>query len=408
MAVGTAWVLLLSFAAYYRVRPWPDILLHIDFSSFWMAATMLRDGAGPALFDVETQYAFQLGLRQNLGITEEIRRDMGYNPYPNPPALALLYLPLTLLPIPWAYLLWWGISLSAFAAAIALPLRGHPLGRSTALLMLSFVGVTTTLFEGQPYGLFLLAFSLGLVALRSGSPFLGGVLLGLLWLKPQYAAIFPLVFLAKGSWRELAGMAASGLMVAALSLVLVGPSGILAWLQLLREIGGFHYPWVDPWAMTNWRGVVANLWPTVPEETGSALVLGLGGVTLLLSFAAWRGSWDPNSPRFPRQVLVAVLATILASPHSHIHGAVFLLPVVALMLCHPVKGAAQERAWKPLLLAGYALSLAIWPFGLARWALVPFLMGVLGLSVFQCWRYPGFRSVPAESRADAVTQAGQA
>ena len=381
--LGAAWFVMMCYAAWYRVRPWPDILLHIDFSSFWMAASLLKEGAGGRMFDPGVQYSFELNLRHQLATTDLIRTDTGFNPYPNLPSLALLYLPLTFLPIPVAYVIWWVISFASFVAGIALPLRHRKYGRSLAVLMLSFVAVTTSMFEGQPYGLFLLSFSLSLLALRSGRGFLGGLLLGLFWLKPQYAVLFPVVFLLKRRWRELAGTLVSGAFVAILSVALVGIDGVIGFLRLLQDIGGFSYPWVDPWAMVNWRSLLMNLWPSISDEAGSVLVLVLGAATVLAALFVWRGRWDASSPRFARQMIVTVLAVTLASPHSHIHGAAFLLPPLALSLPAVDDAVPAGKVWTALLALGYALSLAIWPGGAARWILVPYFLVAMAMLIHQ-------------------------
>lgn len=391
LAIGTAWAVFLAGAAYLQVRPWPDILLHIDFSSYWMAATFLRDGLGGDLYDADKQYAFQLAIRQAMATSPEILSDTGYNPYPNPPVLALLYLPLTLLPIPVAYLLTWVIGLAAFVAAVALPLRGVPYARTSAVLMLTFAGVITTQFEGQPYGVMLLALTLALLALAGGRPLLGGSLLGLLWLKPQYAVLFLLVLVLKRRWTEAAGMLATGLLLGMASLALVGIDGARGYAELLATISEFHYRWVDPFAMVNWRALVVAAWPEIPGSVGSSIVYALGGVTVLASLLAWRGEWDPRSPRFPLQVLALTLAGILASPHSHLHGTVFLLAPVALALARSSKDCLPTM-WTPLLLAGYLLSLAIWPGGLPRWTLAPCLLIAMAALTWGCWSLAGKRS----------------
>ncbi|MCL4531843.1 MAG: DUF2029 domain-containing protein [Actinobacteria bacterium] len=366
-------MLVLLFASYMSVRPWPDILLHIDFSSYWMAASLLREGAGSSMFDMGRQYAFEIALRHQAAVTDFIRSDTGYNPYPNLPPLALLYVPLTLLPMPWAYAICWIVNFAATSAAVAISLRGYPLGRTVAILMLSFVAVTTSLFEGQPYGLFTLDLAAALLLFRSGRPFWGGVLLGLFWLKPQYAVVFPVIFLLKSRWRELAGMAISGVVVGTMSVLLVGVDGLVAYVRLLEGIGGFRYQWVDPAAMINWRSLLLNLWPAIPSEVGSVLVIGLGAATILASLLVWGGEWDESSPRFQFQVLVTIAATTIASPHSHIHGAIFLLPPLALALAGNRDQGWLPRWWVPILLVGCVLSFAIWPFGAPRWILMPYL-----------------------------------
>ncbi|MCL4369939.1 MAG: DUF2029 domain-containing protein [Chloroflexi bacterium] len=387
-AAGVAASLVVLTFAFVVVKPWvPEAPLVNDFISFWTAASLVREGAGSTLFDMGLQQGFQRDLRLQVATLEEVRRQAGFLiPYHNPPALALLFLPLTWLPLYWAYLLWSALSLLATWVAVALPLRSRPRAWTVVLVLLTFAGVADCLLWSQIAGVLLLAVSLGLLALTSGRPVLGGALLGLLWLKPQYAVVFALVFLVKGRRRELAGMVGAGLAVAILSLAMVGFGGILSYLELLNRIGEFNPPadsLVKPYAMINWRALLLALWPGIPDSLGSALMLGLGAATVLASLLAWRGEWNPASPRFPRQMLVAVLATLVASPHSHFHGTVLLLAPLSMALARPMPGAVLSRAWGPMLALGYLLALLIWPVRSVGWLFVPYSLLAVGLLLVQ-------------------------
>jgi len=246
--------------------------------------------------------------------------------------------------------------------------------------------VTHTLFEGQPYGLLLLAFVLALRSLRSGRPFLGGMLLGLLWLKPQYAVLFPVLFLMKGRWRELAGMAATGAVVGAVSLAMVGIQGAVNYVNMVAVMGSLNYRWVDPFNMVNWRAAIIALFPGVSEELGSAIVLMAGAITVLISLTAWKGEWEPSSPRFARQMSAAVLAILVATPHSHILGATLALAPLALAIV-PNERIPMARLWVALLALGYLLGFATWPLGYPRWPFAFYFFTLMLILVVQCrWR----------------------
>lgn len=382
--IGVIWTVALITITSNWLRPWPDIILWSDFVSFWTGATLVRDGAGPALFDMETQRAIQVELRRQLATDLSLHGSV-HNPYHSPPPLALLFVPLTALPYDWAYLVWWGMSLLALVVAVAIPWREHPQRWTGTAAVLTMGGVAITLIEGQVNTLFLLAMSLGLRCLMSQRPSLGGALFGLLWLKPQYALLFALVFLVKGRWRELAGMAATGLGLAAVALMMVGPAGIAHYLTVLNEIGSFYPPaasLISPEAMINWRSILMHLWPGIPEASGYLAMMGLGLMTGLVSLLVWRGPWDPTSPRFGRQMLVVTIATLLASPHSHAHGTVLLLAPLALTLAHPTADGRFALLWPALLILGYLLSIVtFWPLTDQRWLMAPYLVVALGLLV---------------------------
>lgn len=390
-AILVAWATVVVAEAFALRLWWPDIALGNDFISFWTGASLVREGAGPLLFDMETQRALQVEFRRETATHEVTRAATIHNPFHNPPPLALLFVPLTFLPFSAAALLWAAVSLLAFALAVALPLRGRPCARTPAAVMMTFIGVGYTMLGGQVNSVFLLAFSLGLLALGSRRPLLGGLVLGLLWLKPQYAVVFPLIFLVKGRWRELTGMFASGLALVLVSLAMVGPSGIARYLEVLKRIGAFYPPeasCINAHDMINWRSMLMNLWPGIPETTGANLTFVLGAATLLVSLLVWRGPWEPDSHRFAGQMLVATIAALLAAPHSHFHGAVMLLAPVALGLGNPPAEERLRRMWRSVQLVGYVVPLLIWPLAPALlpvrppyWILGPFLLAAFGVSM---------------------------
>ncbi|MGI5835610.1 MAG: glycosyltransferase family 87 protein [Chloroflexota bacterium] len=376
-AVITVWAILLSLFV-FTARPWyPDAPLRNDFIAFWTGASLVHQGNGADLYDMEAQAAFQRELRARLELGASGAREQRLIPYHNPPALALLMAPMATLPFNWGYLLWSILQAVAFLVAVAIPLRGSPGGRGWALLLLTFPAVADTLVWGQMVGFLLLIYSLALVALGANRPVLGGALLGLLWLKPQYGMIFPLVLLIKRRWRELAGMVATGSILVIFSFVAAGPLALHRYLELLQRIGGYYPPaesLVKEYAMVNWRSALAHLLPGLPETTGSFLVLLLGGVTVLISLLVWRGAWEPSSPRFAGQALALTLATLIAAPHSHFHGTAMLLAPLALVLGRVELGTGLSRKWRLMFAGGYLLALVVWPFTDLAWLVAPFFM----------------------------------
>src|SRR5260370_3440078 len=98
----------------------------------------------------------------------------------------------------------------------------------------AWIPVIYALQLGQP-GLFVALGVAGSYALlRKHRPFLSGLALGVIVLKPQLGFLLPLALLAGGRYRAVAGAAVGiGLLLLA-SAVNVGPDGIAAYAQLLR------------------------------------------------------------------------------------------------------------------------------------------------------------------------------
>ncbi|HEX2922863.1 MAG TPA: glycosyltransferase family 87 protein [Chloroflexota bacterium] len=369
------------------LSPWPDSVFLTDFVAFRTAASIVREGDGTLLYDMGTQREYQRLLRGQEATTESVRDAGGFIPFHNPPVLALLLVPLASLPFSWGHLLWLLGTVVAFVLSATLPLGRSRCGPLAAVALLTFPGVADTLLWGQMVGLLALSLGSGMVALRNGKPFLGGLLLGLLWLKPQYAVGFPLLFLLKRRWRELAGVAVSAAVIAVASVAVIGQKGTVSYLDLMRGIGAFTPPagsCVSPEMMVNWRALLLAVWPGIPDLTGSALVSILGFSTLLISLGAFIGPWAPRSPRFGTQMLALTLATLLASPHSHFHGLALLLPPAALLLGDQLRAAAPSR-FVAFAMAGIYLPVsALWwgslltsPGRAIFWIVTPFLVTML-------------------------------
>ena len=72
---------------------------------------------------------------------------------------------------------------------------------------------------------------------------------------------------------------------------MTGLEGAQQYVTLLGEMGEFHYRWVDPWSMVNWRSLIIAVHPSISSESGSVLVLLLGGATITAFLLVWRGPW---------------------------------------------------------------------------------------------------------------------
>lgn len=426
-AVIAAWLIIFVVGP-VSVRPWgepanhdPDpgsfltgVALTSDFVSFWTGAWMVRDGAGSGLYEMDVQHRQQIRWRYDHFGPSTNPVVLRHDPFHSPPPFALVVLPFTIFPISFAFVLWSALGLASLAGAVAIHLRGVPWAQTIVALMVASGFAGDMLFWGQVEGLFLLPLSLGLLALATGRPFLGGVLIGLLWLKPQYAVIFPLIFLVKRRWDELAGMIAAGIGVAIVSLVMVGINGVFDYVGTLREIGGFWAPprsFVLPYIMVNWRATIMNLNPFIEEDPGNLLMLGLGALTILASLVVWRGRWDPKSARFGWQMLVAMAAIVVGTPHSHLHGVALLFAPLALVLARTDRTTVLWGALQGLLAVALFLSWAGWVQASARWTLAPVLLAGMAVAGYHLVRAADWplripRPTEDEEPAPARTLAG--
>src|SRR5262249_23047072 len=159
---------------------------------FWLAARLAWQGAAGQVYDID---AFTRSMRQLLPYMP-----VGQYAFAYPPPFLLLVLPLGALSLPAAFLAWIAASLAAFAASL------YAIFPRRAVLLAAVLapGFTLNLWFGQT-GL-LCGALIGLAfALAPARPWLAGVALGLLVLKPHLAAAVAVVFLFGGRWATLAG-----------------------------------------------------------------------------------------------------------------------------------------------------------------------------------------------------------
>jgi hypothetical protein len=307
-----------------------------DFTVFYTAGTILREGLRHQLYDPHIQYRVQQVFTGGL-----IESRRGPLPYIHPPLEAVVFLPLTLLPYRQAFVAWDLLNIVAlFGVAITLRrdlniLRAIP-PWEFVLGFLSFFPVFLCLLQGQDSIVLLLLFTLGFSALKRDSDFLAGGWFGLALFKFQF--VIPLMLLISFWKRKRAawGFAVVACLWALLSVGLVGWDGMLAYpkyvLQIARapSLGG-----VPPELMPNLRGLLEG-WSFSSSSSSadsvptmmSALVLVLSA--LLLGFAAIKGKVASRN-QLDVAFSLAVVVAALISWHTNAHDlCLLLLPLVLL------------------------------------------------------------------------------
>ena len=194
-------------------------LFHVsqtDFISYWAASVLALDGNPAAAWDWQAHAAVQAKLVQFEGLM----------PFPYPPPFLLLLLPFGLLPYPVAAALW---IVATFAFYFAVARRVWP---GSGALIAAFPAVLANAIVGQNGFLTAAIFILGL-ALLGRRPFLAGLVLGCLVIKPHLGLLLPVAFIAAGQWRAVAGAAASSLGLLLLGLIAFGIESYRAMFDLM-------------------------------------------------------------------------------------------------------------------------------------------------------------------------------
>ena len=228
-----------------------------DFSEFYAAAQMVRQGLGRDLYDLRTQAEFQSRVAPV---------QVFYN---HPPFETLIFLPLTYFDYRAAYMLWTLISVGMLAGAARL-IESHTHVSATIfrytripvdfglafLVFLTFAPVTTSLLLGQDSMLMLLIYTLVFVLLQSGAEFRAGCVLACGLFKFQLIVPFVLILLLRRR-----GAAARGFGVAGSLLILasIGVSGIRSGRSAgWRSRSTASIRWRCRWSATSGRGCSAT------------------------------------------------------------------------------------------------------------------------------------------------------
>src|SRR5580658_10418440 len=163
-----------------------------DFTVFYTAATILREGLGHQLYDERVQYEVQ---KKSVG---QIASRRGPLPYIHPPFEALIFLPLSWLPYPRAFAVWDLLNLAALFGVGLLLRRSVNMLRlippwKFVIASLAFFPIFDCFLQGQDSILLLLLCVLGFNALKREADVLAGCWLALGVFKFQF--IIPIVLL---------------------------------------------------------------------------------------------------------------------------------------------------------------------------------------------------------------------
>ncbi len=312
-----------------------------DFVNLWAGGRLWLAGDLGTLFSPP---AYDAWLKAAFGP----RLDLHTWSYP-PPALALA-LPFAALPLVPGFLVWTAGTL----AALGLALRAGGMGAAAiAAVLLSPAGFENAL-AGQNGALFAAVLAGGL-ALAERRPWLAGLLLGLLLLKPQLGLLVPVALVALGAWRAIAWTAAMAAALILGSALLAGPG---AWADYLTQVApfmrriaeapfglAFHYQMPTPFMSVRAAGGGLGL----AQAVQAAATLAAAAVV----WWAWRRGRVPAGARIGLLLLLAPVAT----PYAHSYDMV--CAAVGIVLLIP---SAEQAAGPQVVLARLALLLAwVWP-----------------------------------------------
>jgi len=336
----------LTIATYLATTDWArafprdktTLVLGRDFLNLWMYGRALFEGGEPARFyDVAT---YNDALAQMLGAGYP-----GQN-WPNPPTALVVMAPFGLLNYFPALMAWALVSFLSFYLAG----RRDVVDLRTLAISAMSPAALLCVLSGQS-SLLTTAALLAIFAQLDKRPYLAGMLIGLLTVKPQLGILFPFALIASGRWRVFVSAAVTALALLAASVALGGVESwhdyIVKALPLQREVlqdaAGTAMPF-HPTIFMNIRGLVGNHFAEIIQ-----LAFTIAAVIAVSAAFRWRRGGDPRM----LQALFLACA-VSASPYM---GAYDLLPLtfaaVALIAEEKLDAKGRRLAqlvyWTPAL-----------------------------------------------------------
>lgn len=278
----------------------------LDFLSFYATSKLVLSRGPAAMYDLGAQQAIQSRLAAAWG-------GQPFLPDLYPPFFVVARAWLALLPVQGAYAVWLALHVAVLVAALLLLTAAAGLsGRRRAAALLAgagFVPAVVDLWQGQQTAFVLLAIAggtyLGRTRIRASA---GAALAGTL-IEPHLALLNLLLPLSRPARREALGLVGVALLLAAISLALVGQGGAVHYLQVLPGYAGSAGATMSRYAL-GLRGLLAAGGLSDRAQYG---VLGAGLLTALLLIRL-----IPGPGR--RDVAAATTASLLLAPHLNVHG----------------------------------------------------------------------------------------
>ena len=256
--------------------------------------------------------------------------------YLYPPVLALLHMPLAILPFGVALAIW--MSIVAVSAALLVGALQQLVGRRIALVAcFGFVPLWSSLWLGQINTVIALFLTLAVIAARREQPMRLGAWLALGALLKVTPAVSLLMLMQRRQWRSIASATLLAAGVVLLTLPITGMQGWLAGSTAALRVS------FDSDALVSLTAYTFRLPAGYREVATWGLMFGMLGITLL------------RARQVPLQLALAatILLPMLIARITWDHHTVMALPALAILWTWSRRGRIMaSSAWLALTLSG--------------------------------------------------------
>ena len=304
-----------------------------DYLQFYSAGVTLRQGQSADLYNFE----YQSQLEQSIagpGLTS-------FHAFLTPPFLAWLFIPLSLLPYTWSFIVWSLLSFLFLWSSIKLLFTEQPF--KSFLWSLTWFPIFAAISFGQNSILSLLFFCLAYWLWRKEKFLAAGLVSSLLLFKPQMILGLGLLWLleSRKSWKSLLGLILGGAALAGLCFWLL-PDASRSYIDLVRNfLPGMIYQDQFPlWHLHSLRGFWILLFPgQVWLAEGLSMLFTIAGVVVYILF------WRTNRNKSDLLFAGAICLTIWITPHAMAYDwSILLIPAILFWQDLP----QLKPLWKPL------------------------------------------------------------
>jgi alpha-1,2-mannosyltransferase len=335
-----------------------------DFIAFWGASHLGLSGDAVGAYDLNTLFE-----AEKLAVPDSAFH--ATRPWEYPPMFLLAVLPSALLPYFPALLLFLGLGFAAYLMMMRRILAGP--GMLPPLL--GFAGVMMNFAEGQN-GLLTAALGGGALLLLRAAPLSAGVLMGLLTIKPHLGVLLPLALVCGRHWRALLSATLTAAAYAGVSVLVLGPDTMAAFLAHLPQVAAWVEGGYLPWAkMPTFFAFGRTL--GLPVAAAYALHFTMAALAALGVAWVWLRCAD-----FSLRAAALLAGTLLVSPYLYDYDLAWLGPALAWFAVHALR-RGWRRGERELLVLLWLLPALIYPLQhllrlqLAPWVLLAFLLAIL-------------------------------
>jgi hypothetical protein len=301
-----------------------------DFTNYYTAYVMVRAGDGGKLYDLDIQAAYQREILGPLTFKD------GLLPFLNPPFFALVFSPLSLLPLNTAFIVWTLVQLGLLLWLIYLLTHlfidwDKQERLILTLTILAFWPLAITILLGQVSLFILICIVQMYTAMNNSKQVHAGFWLALMMVKPQTVLIPGMITLNKRYWRVAVIAAITFITLVLFSSIFLGFKPWIQYAQLLPTMSNYFGKYgFYPEIQYTLRGILSTIlgYSQVNIINIISYVFLLTGMVIVMFL--WLHDIPPNSPRFKLRFAFIMTLSIFLSLHLYTHDSLILVLPAAL------------------------------------------------------------------------------